>query len=72
MKANTSSYKSTAEKAESIIIHGSTAKYNIVYERQFLEPGTVGSELKKVDGSGGREATEHELPVCCCCSEMLI
>lgn len=71
MKANTSSYKSAAEKAESIIIHGSTAKYNIVYERKFIEPGTAGSELEKVGGSGAGEATEHELPVCCC-SEMLI
>lgn len=51
---------------------GSTAKYNTVCERQLTEPGHTGSELEKVGGSGAREATEHELPVCCCCSEMLI
>lgn len=50
----------------------STAKYNIVYERQLIESGQAGSELEKVGGSGAREASEHELPVCCCCWEMLI
>lgn len=41
-------------------------------ERQFTEPGHAGSELEKVGVSGTRETTEHELTVCCCCSEMLI